>query len=89
MIDFRVLQGAVNEVLKELDQRVLEDVDCFDDSGPTAPAVAAWIFEKLAVRMRNITGGENGTEPDGAHEFWLAAVEVEADRGTRFEYRPS
>ena len=88
VVDFRVLRGAVDEVIATLDQRVLEDVDGFDEGGPTAPAVAAWIFERLEQRLRTVTGGENGTEPDGAHEFWLAAVEVEADSGTRFEYRP-
>ncbi|MEE2649010.1 MAG: 6-carboxytetrahydropterin synthase [Acidobacteriota bacterium] len=87
VIDFRVLRTVVDEVLGMLDQRVLEDVEGFSESGPTVPAVAAWIFERLDGRMRTITGGENGTEPDGTHDFWLAAVEVEADPGIRFEYR--
>ena len=87
VIDFRVLRTVVDEVLGTRDQRVLEDVEGFSESGPTVPAVAVWIFERLDGRMRTITGGENGTEPDGTHDFWLAAVEVEADPGIRFQYR--
>jgi len=87
VIDFRVLRGAIDEVIGALDQRVLEDVPGFDESGPTAPAVAAWIFARLNERLLTVTGGEKGTEPDGSHEFWLDAIEVEADTGTRFEYR--
>jgi len=89
VIDFRVLRGAVDEVIGALDQRVLEDIDGFDDAGPTAPAVAAWIFERLEERLNTVTGGEKGTEPDSTHTFRLSAVEVEADPGTRFEYRPA
>ena len=88
VVDFRVLRSVLDEVLAALDQRVLEDVDGFADMASTAPAVARWIFENLGERLGHVTGGEGGTEADGAHEFWLDAVEVEADPGTRFEYRP-
>lgn len=88
VIDFRVLRAAIDEVLAELDQRVLEDTDAFRDGHTTAPAVAAWIYARLDERLRRVIGVENGTEPDRGHEFWLDAVEVEADSGTRFEYRP-
>jgi len=88
VVDFRVLRAAVDATLEFLDQRVLEDVDDFAEVPPTAPIVAQWIFERLEERLEHVTGGESGTEPDGAHEFWLDAVEVEADPGTRFEYRP-
>ncbi len=89
VIDFRVLRGAVDKVIRALDQCVLEDVDGFDEAGPTAPAVAAWIFARLEERLRTVTGGEKGTEPDSTHTFRLSAVEVEADPGIRFEYRPA
>ena len=80
VVDFRVIRSVLDEILSELDQRVLEDIDGF-------VAVARWIFERLSERLTHITGGEGGTEADGKHEFWLDAVEVEADPGTRFEYR--
>lgn len=88
VVDFRVIRSVLDEVLSGLDQRVLEDVDGFTDAAPTAPAVARWIFDRLSERLGHVTGGEEGTEADGAHEFWLDAVEVEADSDTRFEYRP-
>jgi 6-pyruvoyltetrahydropterin/6-carboxytetrahydropterin synthase len=87
VIDFRVLRAAIDEVLGELDQRVLEDIDAFADVAPTAPVVAGWIFNRLDTRLGEALGFENGTEPDRGHHFWLDAIEVEADAGTRFEYR--
>jgi 6-pyruvoyltetrahydropterin/6-carboxytetrahydropterin synthase len=89
VVDFRVLRSALDEALAELDQRVLEDIEGLDAAHPTAPVVARWIFTRLNERLAGVTGGESGTEADGAHDFWLDAVEVEADPGTRFEYRPS
>ena len=88
VVDFRVLRSVLDEVLSGLDQRVLEDVEGFAKAAPTAPAVARWVFERLGERLAHVTGAEGGTEADGTHEFWLEAVEVEADSGTRFEYRP-
>jgi 6-pyruvoyltetrahydropterin/6-carboxytetrahydropterin synthase len=88
VVDFRVLRAALDEVLSILDQRVLEDLDAFAGGAPTVPAVARWIFERLGERLPHAGGGDGVTEPDRAHDFWLEAVEVEADAGTRFEYRP-
>lgn len=87
VVDFRLLRSALDDVLALLDQRVLEDVEGFAELAPTAPAVARFIFEHLRARLPHATGGENITEPDRSHEFWLDAVEVEADAGERFEYR--
>ncbi len=88
VIDFRVLRAAIDDVLAQLDQRVLEDTDAFRELAPTAPAVAAWLFARLEERLRAVGGLANGTEPDRGHEYRLHAIEVEADPGTRFEYRP-
>ncbi len=89
VVDFRLLRAAIDDVLSRLDQRVLEDIEAFQETEPTAPAVAAWIFARLEERLGGTIGVENGTERDSGHDFWLDAIEVEADPGTRFEYRPS
>lgn len=88
VVDFRLLRSALDEVLALLDQRVLEEVEGFAEKAPTAPAVARFIFDRLRERLPHAAGGDNTTEPDRSHEFWLDAVEVEADVGLRFEYRP-
>ena len=87
VVDFRVVRTVIDEVLALVDQRVLEDLDAFAQTPPTAAAVARWLFEQIDERLQKVTGGESGTEPDGSHEFWLEAVEVEADRDTVFDYR--
>lgn len=89
VVDFRAVRAALDELLALLDQRVLEEVEALDCAAPTAPALARWIFERLGERLRHAGGGENHTEPDRTHEYWLEAVEVEADPGLRFEYRPA
>ena len=88
VVDFRVLRAALDEVLSTLDQRVLEEVDDFSGIAPTAPTVAQWIFENVSARLESVEPGGDVTEPDSQHDFWLDAVEVEADEGLRFEYRP-
>lgn len=87
VVDFRVVRSGLDEVLAQLDQRVLEDIDAFAGNPPTAPAVARWIFEQMEGRLQNVTAGADTTEPDRSQAFWLEAVEVEADPGTRIEYR--
>lgn len=87
VVDFRVVRSALDEVLAQLDQRVLEELDAFADTPPTAPAVGRWIFEQMAQRLQNVSGSADTTEPDRSHAFWIEAVEIEADPGTRFEYR--
>ncbi len=87
VIDFRLLRAAIDDVLGELDQRVLEDIEAFADQAPTAPVVAAWIFRQLEERLGDARGVANGTEPDQGQRYWLEAVEVEADVGVRFECR--
>lgn len=88
VVDFRVLRAALDEVLSLLDQRALEDIDDFSGIAPTAPTVAQWIFDNLSARLEKPSAAEDATEPDKQHDFWLDAVEVEADEGLRFEYRP-
>jgi len=88
VVDFRVVRSGLDGVLAQLDQRVLEEVDAFADTPPTAPAVARWIFEQMGERLTNVPAAADTTEPDGSQAFWLEAVEVEADPGTRIDYRP-
>ena len=64
VIDFRVLRAAIDEVLGELDQRVLEDTDAFRDVATTAPAVAAWIFARLEERLGGVIGVEKSEDAD-------------------------
>ena len=89
VVDFRLLRAAIDEVLGILDQRVLEDLDEFADVDPTAPNVAEWIFSELQKRLETAPPATPGLEPQEGYRYWLEAVEVEADSGVRFEYRPS
>lgn len=87
VVDFRRVRAALDEVLALLDQRVLEEVEGLADAPPTPAALARWIFARMRERLTDAGAAEEHTEPDTAHEYWLEAVEVEADEGARFEYR--
>ena len=88
VIDFRVLRAAIDEVVGLLDQRVLEDLDALASIDSTAPNVAKWIFAELESRLASASPGDSGLEQQEGYRYWLEAVEVEADGGTRFEYSP-
>jgi 6-pyruvoyltetrahydropterin/6-carboxytetrahydropterin synthase len=88
VVDFRLLRAAIDEVVGGLDQRVLEDLEAFTGVATTVPAVAAWIFSALESRLRATAPGA-AADSEREHRYWLEAIEVEADPGTRFEYRPS
>jgi len=88
VIDFRVLRAAIDEVVGVLDQRVLEDVEGLANIDPTAPNIAEWIFAELQGRLATAPPATPGLEPQEGYRYWLEAVEVEADEGTRFEYHP-
>ena len=80
VVDFRILRAAADEVVGELDQRVLEDLPAFADTAPTPATVAEWIFHELGRRRESGAGAKAS--------YWLEAVEVEADPGIRFEFLP-
>jgi len=65
VVDFRRLRAVTDDVVRELDQRVLEDLPPFHERPATPSEVARWIFGRLEDRL-----------PAG--RAWLHAVEVEA-----------
>lgn len=74
VLDFRRLRAATDEVVAELDQRVLEDLPPFHEAPATADRVARWIFDRLRERL-----------PGG--RAWLHAVEIDAGDGEEGAHR--
>jgi 6-pyruvoyltetrahydropterin/6-carboxytetrahydropterin synthase len=52
-IDFKVLKSKVNEVVDELDHRVLNDMEDFARINPSSENIAKFIFNKLATPLHN------------------------------------
>ena len=48
LIDFKVLKGALNVVLEELDHQYLNELSTFESMNPTAENLARYIFERLS-----------------------------------------
>ena len=48
LVDFKVLKGALNDVLEELDHQYLNELESFISMNPTAENLARYIFERLS-----------------------------------------
>lgn len=75
VLDFRRLRAAADEVVAELDQRVLEDLPPFHEGSATPDEVARWIFGQLEARL-----------PPG--RAWLHAVEIDAGADEAGDFSP-
>ena len=50
-IDFKDLKAATEQVLQQLDHKLLNDVEPFDSLNPSSENIARWIFEALKERL--------------------------------------
>ena len=51
VIDFRDLKRELKEVLDILDHTFLNDLEAFENTGPSSERLAAFIFRELSVRL--------------------------------------
>lgn len=51
VIDFRALKSALDSIVAEFDNVMLNNIDYFGRNGPSAENVARYIYEKLAPRL--------------------------------------
>ena len=52
-IDFKVLKSAAREVVRDLDHRLVNDIDHFLTINPTAENMAAYLYDRLAHRLND------------------------------------
>ncbi|MBQ9479164.1 MAG: 6-carboxytetrahydropterin synthase QueD [Selenomonadaceae bacterium] len=57
LIDFKVLKGALNGVLEELDHQYLNELETFERMNPTAENLARHIFERLSASTVIVESG--------------------------------
>lgn len=50
-LDFRILKGALNGLLAELDHRYLNEVPPFDGMNPSSENIARYLFERLEEKV--------------------------------------
>jgi 6-pyruvoyltetrahydropterin/6-carboxytetrahydropterin synthase len=61
VIDFKLLKEALNEVLDQLDHKVLNEV--LTDIVPTAELIAYWVLREMAFYIEGVEGvGDTGYE---------------------------
>ena len=51
LIDFKDVKKVLQEILGEIDHRVLNEVEPFDKINPTAENIAKYVFEKIKQRI--------------------------------------
>jgi len=53
LVDFKVLKGATEKVIQELDHRFLNELQPFHDMSPSSENIARYIFRCLARDLNN------------------------------------
>ncbi|SFM42656.1 6-carboxytetrahydropterin synthase QueD [Thermodesulforhabdus norvegica] len=51
LVDFGELKKATNELLEELDHKLLNDHPCFRDVNPSSEHIARFIFQRLSQKF--------------------------------------
>jgi len=53
VLDFRILKGWTEEILKELDHRFLNELSFFKGINPTSENIARFIYERIAEKIQS------------------------------------
>lgn len=51
LIDFKLLRELLKEILGELDHRLLNDLDVFKNSNPSAELIAKYVYDELQIKL--------------------------------------
>ncbi|BEU87616.1 6-carboxytetrahydropterin synthase QueD [Selenomonas sp. TAMA-11512] len=58
LVDFKVVKGALNEILDTMDHQYLNELEAFQSVNPTAEHLAAYIYGKLKASSRDWADGK-------------------------------
>ena len=68
LIDFRLIKGATEKVLNELDHKFLNELEPFKETNPSSENIARYVYESLGqqlangnVRVSKVTAWESNT----------------------------
>jgi 6-pyruvoyltetrahydropterin/6-carboxytetrahydropterin synthase len=51
LIDFKLLRELLKEILGELDHRLLNDLEVFKNSNPSAELIAKYVYDELQIKF--------------------------------------
>ena len=51
LIDFRILEGWIEEILEELDHKFLNDIPYFKDINPSSENIAKYIYDRIYEKV--------------------------------------
>lgn len=54
LVDFGHIKKYVNEIMKDLDHKYLNEIDVFNEEQPTSERIAIYIAEKLQIFLKDI-----------------------------------
>lgn len=52
VIDFRILKKWTDDVIKELDHKYLNDIQCFEGMNPSSENIARFIYDRISKKSR-------------------------------------
>lgn len=53
LIDFRILEGWIEEILEELDHKFLNDIPYFKDINPSSENIAKYIYDRIYEKVNS------------------------------------
>jgi len=56
LTDFMVVKNMLKEILNIFDHRMINDITPFAQVNPTAENLAKYVFDEMAVKLRELTG---------------------------------
>ncbi len=74
LIDFKILRELLKKVVKELDHRLLNDLEVFKNSNPSAELIARYIYKQF-----------QGLLPDRVNLSSISVWESEGSQAVYFE----
>lgn len=74
LMDFKLLKGILRDILKELDHRLLNDIDLFCKSNPSSEIIAKNIYSRVREKL-----------PEGISIYTVSVWESENSAAAYFE----
>jgi 6-pyruvoyltetrahydropterin/6-carboxytetrahydropterin synthase len=73
LIDFRILKKWTDDVIKKLDHKYLNEIECFENINPTSEIIAKHIYDSISKKTRR-------------HPFDVSRVTVWESENARVSY---
>jgi len=76
LVDFKIIKDKTKEIIKRLDHKFLNDIECFTEINPSSENIAKYIFDELSkdvtdsrAKVSRVTAWESD---NACATYWIA-----------------